>query len=124
MREREGGKKSQNKIKVGNYETKSGVIREMIRFFFIKSFFTSCFSRYSRSGIHSLGGVRVSVLDWRVAGASLIVLDLLHQDLLVRVRVSLVSRHTRRAAGVGVVTIGVSPVGAGRVARWRIAWRG
>lgn len=64
------------------------------------------------------------MLDWRVAGASLIVLDLLHQDLLVRVRVSLVSRHTRRAAGVGVVTIGVSPVGAGRVARWRIAWRG
>lgn len=40
MREREGGKKSQNKIKVGNYETKSGVIREMIRFFFIKSFFS------------------------------------------------------------------------------------
>lgn len=64
-------------------------------------------------GVHpSLWGMRVSVLDRRLARASLVVRDLLHYHLLV-VAVSLrVVWHTGWTAWVGVSVEGVGPVGA------------
>ena len=58
-----------------------------------------------------------------MAWASLVILDLLHQHLLLMVGGTLGEvRHTRGTAGVRVPVEGVGPVGTGWMSRWRVAW--